>query len=183
MALFSTEAPGGVEDFLSGNADLDCGQETGSLTSRLMKISLALLSAFVFATASVRAADDTALLNTLGATTGQTVLLTHMAIGTLADAFAGKVYKKDQASNVINTYIGVTTKTKEQLSKLAEAGTLTRGDQQFVEHTVEVLGLVLREAGDLKDYISGGKAGDAQAYESSRKKALAEIQSLLGVSE
>ena len=148
-----------------------------------MKTFLAMLSALVVATVSVRAADDTALLNTLGATTGQTVLLTHMAVGTLADAFAGKVYKKDQASNVINTYIGVTTKTKEQLSKLAEAGTLTKEDQQFVEHTVEVLTLVVREAGDLKDYISSGKPGDAQAFESSRKKALAEIQSLLGMKD
>ena len=67
------------------------------------KILVAALSAFVLATASVRAADDTVLLNTLGYTTGQSVLLTHMAVGTLADAFVGKAYKQEQASTFVNT--------------------------------------------------------------------------------
>ena len=86
------------------------------------KILFAIVSAFVLATASVRAADDTALLNTLGYTTGQSVLLTHMAIGTLADAFAAKTYKQEQATTFINTYINVTKGMKEQMSKLVEGG-------------------------------------------------------------
>jgi hypothetical protein len=148
-----------------------------------MKILLAVLSAFVLATASVRAADDTALLNTLGYTTGQSVLLTHMAVGTLADAFAGKTYKQEQATTFVTTYINVTKGMKEQMSKLAESGTLTKNDTQFVENTIEVLDLVLREAGDLKDYISSGKQADAQAYDSSRKKALKEIKTLLSMKD
>ena len=148
-----------------------------------MKIFLAVLSVLVLATGPLRAADDSALLSTLGATSAQTVLITHFAVATLADAFAGKAYKKEQATNVINIYINATTRTREHLSKLAEAGTLNRPDQEFVEHTVETLALVLREAGDLKDYISSGKPADAQAFESSRKKALAEVQSLLGIKD
>ena len=67
------------------------------------KLLLAVLSALVLATASVRAADDTVLLNTLGYTTGQSVLLTHMAVGTLADAYVGKAYKSDQATTFVTT--------------------------------------------------------------------------------
>jgi hypothetical protein len=151
------------------------------MTSKLL---LALLSAFVLAAASVRAAaDDTALLNSLGYTTGQSVLLTHMAVGTLADAFGGKTYKTEQATNIVNTYINVTKGLKSQLSKLVEAGSLSKSDTEFVENTIEVLDLVLREATDLKDYISSGKQNDAQAYDGSRKKAWAGIKTLLNIKD
>jgi hypothetical protein len=169
--------------FSGPDAVLHCARETGSLTSRLMKILLALVSACVLATASVRAADDTVLLNTLGYTTGQSVLLTHMAVGTLADAFVGKAYKQDQASTFINTYINVTKGMKDQMKKLVDEGTLNKNDSQFVESTIDVLDLVLREADDLKDYINSGKQADAQAYDSSRKKALKEIKTLLSIKD
>ena len=147
------------------------------------KILLTLLSVLALATVSVKAADDTVLLNTLGYTTGQSVLLTHMAVGTLADAFAGKAYKSDQATNIINTYINVTKGMKDQMKKLVDEGTLSKNDSQFVENTIEVLDLVLREANDLKDYISSGKQSDVQTYESSRKKALKEIKTLLSIKD
>ena len=150
------------------------------MTSKLL---IALLSALVLATASVRAADDTVLLSSLGYTTGQSVLLTHMAVGTLADAFAGKVYKSEQATTFINTYINVTKGMKDQMKKLVDADTLSKSDAQFVENTIEVLDLVLREANDLKDYIASGKQNDAQAYDSSRKKAWKEIRTLLSIKD
>ena len=67
--------------------------------------------------------------------------------------------------------------------KLVDAGSLSKSDSQFVENTIEVLDLVLREAGDLKDYIGSGKQADAQAYDSSRKKALKEIKTLLSIKD
>ena len=137
------------------------------MTSKLL---LALLSALVLTTASVRAADDT-------------VLLTHMAVGTLADAYGGKVYKSEQATTIVNTYVNVTKGMKEQLKKLVDADTLSKSDAQFVENTVEVLDLVLREANDLKDYIASGKQNDAQAYDGSRKKAWKEIKTLLSIKD
>ena len=151
------------------------------MTSKLL---IALVSALVLASASVRAAEgDTVLLNTLGYTTGQSVLLTHMAVGTLADAFAGKAYKSDQATTFITTYINVTKGMKEQMTKLVDADTLSKSDSQFVQNTIDVLDLVLREANDLKDYIASGKQSDAQAYDSSRKKALKEIKTLLSIND
>ncbi len=147
------------------------------------KFLIALLSAFVLATTSVRAAEDTVLLSSLGYTTGQSVLLTHMAVGTLADGFAGKVYKSEQATTIVTTYVNITKGMKEQLTKLVEADTLSKSDSQFVQNTVEVLDLVLREANDLKDYIASGKQNDAQAYDSSRKKAWKEIRTLLSIKD
>jgi len=54
---------------------------------------------------------------------------------------------------------------------------------RFAADTIEVLDLVLREANDLKDYINSGKQADAQAYDSSRKKALKEIKTLLSIKD
>lgn len=148
------------------------------------KMILAILSAFLLAAAPVRAAeDDSALLSTLGYTTGQSVLLTHMAVGTLADAFVGKAYKTEQATTFVTTYINITKGMKEQMTKLVNADTLNKNDEQFIQNTIEVLDLVLREANDLKDYIESGKQADAQAYDSSRKKALKEIKTLLSIKD
>jgi hypothetical protein len=182
-ALVVGEGTSGRRAFSPEKRDLHCARENRSLTSRPMKILLAVLSAFVLATGSVRAADDTVLLNTLGYTTGQSVLLTHMAVGTLADAYVGKAYKQEQANTFVNTYINVTKGMKDQMQKLVDAGSLSKSDSQFVENTIEVLDLVLREAGDLKDYIASGKQADAQAYDSSRKKALKEIKTLLSIKD
>jgi len=156
------------------------------ITSPLMtsKILLALLSAVVLTTASARAADDnSALLSTLGYTTGQSVLVTHLAIGTLADAYVGKMYKSDQASSIVSTYINVTKGMKEHMIKLIDAGTLDKSDSQFVQSTIDTLDLVLREGDDLRDYISSGKQNDAQAYDGSRKKAWKSIKDLLNIKD
>src|SRR5205823_13641287 len=139
--------------------------------------------AYVLVTATVRASNDTDLHNSHADTTVQSILLTHMTVGTLSDAYVGKAYKQDQASTFINTYINVTKGMKDQMKKLVDEGTLSKSDNQFVENTIAVLDLVLSEANDLKDYISSGKQADAQAYDNSRKKALKEIKTLLSIKD
>jgi CHASE3 domain sensor protein len=148
------------------------------------KLLVTVLSALVFAGARLQAAgDDTVLLNTLGYTTGQSVLLTHMAVGTLADAYVAKTYKSDQASTFINTYINVTKGMKEQMTKLVDADTLSKNDAQFVKNTIDVLDLVVKESEELKAYIITGDAKEAQAYDKARQKALKEIKTLLGMKD
>lgn len=148
------------------------------------KMLLAVLSMLLLAAAPLRAAeDDTVLLNTLGYTTGQSVLLTHMAVGTLADAFVGKAYKAEQATTFVNTYINVTKGMKDQMTKLVDAETLTKNDSKFIQSTIDVLDLVLREGNDLKDFIASGKQSDAKAYDGSRQKALKEIKTLLSIKD
>jgi len=149
----------------------------------MTKTLLALASAIVLTAASVRAADNSALLSTLGYTTGQSVLVTHLAIGTLADAYVGKMYKAEQATSIVTTYINVTKGMKEHLIKLLDAKTLDKSDSEFVQSTVDVLDLVLREGDDLRDYIGSGKQNDAQAYDGSRKKAWKEIKTLLSIKD
>ncbi|PZR74667.1 MAG: hypothetical protein DLM73_07265 [Chthoniobacterales bacterium] len=148
------------------------------------KLCLTILSVTILAIAPLRAAqDDTVLLNTLGYTTGQSVLLTHMAVGTLADAYVGKAYKSDQATTFITTYINITKGMKDQMKKLVDADILTKNDSQFVQSTVDVLDLVLKESRDLEGYIESGKKSDAEAYDNSRKKALKEIKALLSIKD
>jgi len=144
------------------------------------KLLCSVLAVFVFASAPLcRAADDTVLLNTLGYTTGQSVLLTHMAVGTLADAFVAKTYKSGDATNFVTTYINITTGMKEQMNKLLDADTLSRNDAQFVRNTIEVLDSVLQESRALKAFVTSGDDADASAYDKARKKALKEIKVLL----
>ena len=141
-----------------------------------------MLTACIFAGAPLsRAADDTALLTTLGYTTGQSVLLTHMAVGTLADAFVAKTYKSGEATDVVTTYINITSGMKDQMKKLLDADTLSKEDARFVRNTVDVLDLVLDEAQALKEFVSSGDDSDAKAYDTARKKALKEIKTLLGM--
>lgn len=148
------------------------------------KLLFSILTAFVFASAPLcRAADDTVLLNTLGYTTGQSVLLTHMAVGTLADAFVAKTYKSGEATNFVTTYINITQGMKEQMNKLLDAEVLTKNDTQFIKNTIEVLDLVLQESRALKEFVGSGDDSDAQAYDKARKKALREIKTLLGMKD
>lgn len=149
------------------------------------KLLFSLLTVFLFASAPLgRAAeDDTVLLNTLGYTTGQSVLLTHMAVGTLADAFVAKTYKSGEATNFITTYINITTGMKGQMNKLLDADTLSKNDAQFISNTIDVLDLVLEEARALKSFVSSGDDADASAYDKARKKALKDIKTLLGMKD
>jgi hypothetical protein len=148
------------------------------------KLLLSILAVCIFAGAPLcRAADDTALLNTLGYTTGQSVLLTHMAVGTLADAFVAKTYKSGEATDVVTTYIRITTGMKEQMRKLLDADTLAPADSKFVSNTVDVLDSVLDEARALKDFVGSGDSTDAAAYDKARKKALKEIKTLLNMKD
>ncbi len=138
----------------------------------------------MFASAPVYGAeDDTAILNTLGYTTGQAVLLTHMAVGTLADAFVAKTYKSGEATNFVTTYIKITEGMKEQMGKLSAAEVLSKNDAQFVRNTMEVLDLVMEETQALKSFVKSGDDSDAKAYDKARKKALKEIQTLLGMKD
>ncbi len=147
------------------------------------KLLFSLLTVLMFASAPLcRAAeDDTVLLNTLGYTTGQSVLLTHMAVGTLADAFVAKTYKSGEATTFITTYINITNGMKGQMNKLLDADTLSKNDSQFIQNTIEVLDLVLEEARALKSFVTSGDDSDAGAYDKARKKALKEIKTLLGM--
>ena len=149
------------------------------------KFFFTVLTVLMFASAPLcRAAEeDTVLLNTLGYPTGQSVLLTHMAVGTLADAFVAKTYKSGEATTFITTYINITQGMKEQMNKLVDADTLNKDDAQFINNTIGVLDLVLKESRALKEFVGSGDDVDAKAYDKARKRALRAIKTLLGMKD
>jgi hypothetical protein len=59
---------------------------------------------------------------------------------------------------------------KDQMKKLVDADTLTKNDPQFVQNTIDVLDLVLKEAKDLQAFIESGDKSDATAYDGSRRR-------------
>jgi hypothetical protein len=110
------------------------------------------------------------------------VLLTHIGIGTLADTFAAKTYKSDDAGRMIKTYINITAGLKEQMTKLIATGKLSEEDNQFLKNTIGVLDLVLKESEELKAFIAGD-AKAAPAYDQARQKALKGIKTMLGMKD
>ena len=86
-----------------------------------------------------------------------------MAVGTLADAFVAKTYKSGEATDFVTTYIKVTQGMKEQMNKLLDADTLSKNDSEFIQNTVKVLDLVLKEGSALKEFVSSGDDDDATA--------------------
>jgi hypothetical protein len=90
-----------------------------------------------------------------------------------------KTYKSGEATNFVTTYIKITQGMKDQMNKLVEADTLSKNDAKFIENTIEVLDLVLKESNALKEFVGSGDDADAKAYDKARKKALKEIKTLL----
>src|SRR5438270_11011009 len=111
----------------------------------MMKRSLSIAATIFILSAPGAGAQtpvtDQAMLNTLGFTTGQAVMLTHMVVGTLADAYVGKAYTQDRATTYVSTYINMTTGMKSQLKKLLDARSLSSSDSLFVQNTMDVLDL------------------------------------------
>jgi hypothetical protein len=149
------------------------------------KLLFTLLAVFIFASAPACRSeqDNTVLLKTLGYTTGQSILITHMAVGTLVDACKAKTYNASEANNFVTTYINVTQGLKTQMNKLLEAGMLSTSDTEFIKSSITVLDLVLEEANACKTYVNSKTDANAQAYNKVRLKALAEIKTLLGMKD
>jgi hypothetical protein len=148
------------------------------------KLLLSLLTVFAFASVPVcRSAPDDPVLHALGYAAGQSILVTHLAVGTLADAFVGKTYKAEQTNNILSTYVNVTSGLKTNMNKLLAAGTLSTNDAEFVKSSITVLDLVLEEANDFKAYVGSKSDADAQSYDKARKKAWAEIKTLLAIKD
>lgn len=94
-----------------------------------------------------------------------------------------RIFALERPGTFVTTYINVTKGMKEQMKKLVDANTLTKNDSQFVQNTIDVLDLVLKEAKDLQAYIESGDKSDAEAYDGSRKKALKAIKTLLSIKD
>lgn len=154
-----------------------------SVIATLAMSAIIAASVFVIAPVNVRAADpdDSALLIALGYTIGQSLMVTHLAVGTLADAYASKTYKVEEANSILDTHIRLANGLKQQMLKLLAPGTLRRDDAKFMQQAIEVLDLVLKESQDLKTYMASETRGNAEAYENSRNKALKEIKILLDI--
>jgi len=149
------------------------------MTSRII---LAALASLLVAAAPAPVADDTVVLTTLGYTTGESLFVTHMAVGTLADAVGTKTYTAEQATSFVDTYINITRGLRAQMTKLAGTG-LRKDDAQFVQDTIRTADEVVVESNDLKKYIASRSQADAEAYDNDRKQALKEIKALLSIKD
>jgi predicted TIM-barrel enzyme len=149
------------------------------MTSRII---LAALASLLAAAAPAPVADDTVMLTALGYTIGESLLVTHMAVGTLADAVGTKTYTAKQATSFVDTYINITQGMREHMTKLAGTG-LSKDDAQFVQDTIRTADKVVVESNDLKKYIASTSQANAEAYANDRKQALKEVNALLGIKD
>lgn len=122
------------------------------------------------------------MLTTLGYAIGESLLVTHMAVGTLADAVGTKTYTAEQATSFVDTYINITQGMRKQMTKLAGTG-LRKDDAQFVQDAIRTADEVVVESNDLKKYIASKSQADVEAYANDRKQALKEIKALVGIKD
>jgi hypothetical protein len=178
---------GAAHDFEFAETVKQIGKSMRAATAVALLLAVAPVQAAPEpAPAPARAGDDTQLLKTLGYSTGQSVFVTHMAVGMVADAVVAKTYTAEQAARFLDTYIAATKGLKEELTKLTTSNpnkTLSENDLEFLRKAISVAELVLKEADDLKTYIATGKQSDADAYDNSRKTALKDIKTLLSIKD
>ncbi len=151
-------------------------------SSRHRLAPLALLVLFAFQPCY---GDDSQnlLLETIGHFSGQTLYLSYISIGTVADGHAKEVYDNASADELLSKSISLCNGSVEQLNKLLSSGALGHEDIGFVNGLVDTFNLLAAQAAGYRNYIKTGNASHVQIFSEKRKAAWKNITELLGIKE
>lgn len=123
------------------------------------------------------------MLETIGMLSGQGIYLTYVAIGSMADGYAKKVYKKKQASQLLKVYSNMALKAQKQLLKLKKEKAIKGSNLSSVEQLAETFEVLSDQALAFRDYLETGDSAKVDVYESKRKEAWKQISALLGLND
>jgi phage anti-repressor protein len=149
---------------------------------RLVILAVAA-AALVAAPRHAGAEDEDPVLFTLGATLGQGLFLTHMAMGTLVDAYSKNAYEQKQALEIVVSYQNITRSTRQMVADMLKAKKFDKCDAEFLQRVVGAYDLLLSCAQHVENLIRSGEDKHARSYFASRDKAWKEIADLLGIKE
>jgi hypothetical protein len=122
-------------------------------------------------------------LTTIGAIGASNMYVTYIAVGSVADGHAQKVYDDDTTSNLLQSLAQLAQSSQESLGNLKKAGRLEKEDFEFISEMITTLELLSGQARSYIQYIKTGNKSHAQQYNEFRKKAWSKIVVLLGIEE
>jgi len=118
-------------------------------------------------------------LKTVGGLSVAFAYQTHVSIGMVGDAFQAKVYKKDQALQLLQLSINLIGAVNPQLEELAETE-LTDEDKDVLEKMIKINGLMKDQAEGLQAFIKRGDEDGRDKYTAAREKAKELLDSISG---
>lgn len=129
----------------------------------------------------VQAAEDgdNPALKTVGGLSVAFAYQTHVNIGMVGDAFQGKVYKKDQAVQLLQLSINLIEAVNPQLEELSETE-LTDEDRDVLEKMIKINGLMKDQAEGLQAFIKRGDEDGRTKYSEAREKTKELLDSISG---
>jgi CHASE3 domain sensor protein len=104
---------------------------------------------------------------------------THVSIGMVGDAFAGKVYKKDQSRQLLQLSINLIDAVTVQMQELVETE-LTDEDKEVLEKMIEINRLMKEQAEGLQAFIKSGDEEGRDQYTEAREQTKTLLDSISG---
>ena len=159
-----------------------------AMTRRLFTWSLLLatvggvtLGTSVVAPTAVHAQEegDNPALKTVGGLSVAFAYQTHVGIGMVGDAFQAKVYKKDQAVQLLQLSINLIDAVNPQLEELAETE-LTDDDKAVLNKMIKINGLMKDQAEGLQAFIKRGDEDGRDKYTEAREQTKTLLDSISG---
>jgi hypothetical protein len=149
------------------------------------RLLIALMAALFLTLSGPAAQNDnpTILLETIGHFSGQTLYLSYISIGTIADGHAKGVYEKSTADELLAKTINLCKGSVDQLNKLLSSGALGGEDIAYVNGLVDTFNLLSAQAGGYRNYIRTGDANHVKVFSSKREAAWKNITELLGITD
>jgi len=127
--------------------------------------------------------SNTILLESIGHFSGQTLYLTYISIGTIADGHAKEVYNDATTDELLGKSIGLCSGSVAQLNKLLSSGVLSGEDITYVSGLIDTFNLLSAQASGYRNYVKTGDANHVQVFTAKRKAAWKNISELLGIKE
>ncbi|MCB1205219.1 MAG: hypothetical protein KDN18_13240 [Verrucomicrobiae bacterium] len=123
-----------------------------------------------------------AQLSAIGALAMQTVYATHMAMNSVADAWANEVYTDEVALTLAGSYQGGLGAALDAMAKVAESGGgLSQGDVASLSELGNCGKLVMDQIGAFIDYVPNKDPAKVEVFETKRIAAQKRVFALMGI--
>lgn len=118
-------------------------------------------------------------LETIGAATGSNLVITYVALGMAGDAYAKKVYSKNEAKDIVEMLNGQITLMEERLAKLIKSKVLDSDDNVFVKKMLNIYKSLGKQGKALLASIKKGKTSNQKKFEKYRQESQKKLSELL----
>lgn len=143
-------------------------------------VSIVLTVAFAGA-GPAQAENQTGFEEAYGAAVGVGLYNIQVILGITADAFAGKVYDKDEAKKIATEQKNVLGLLDDYAGKLLKNDSLDKGDANSIKDISACITKLKATADALLGYLANPSRDAAGDFDTKRKASYASIEKLLGI--